>query len=104
MVPDPHDLRLLFDLATRRQDVAGGWWWRIAVWEASAAPDGIRYALTLHGPDNGRVLGYDNDHGHHHRHPPGGDRVAYRFTTCAQLVADFFADVDRHLAGQGVLP
>ncbi len=118
MVPDPHDLRLLFDLATRRQDVAGGCWWRIAVWEGSAAPDDIRDALTLHGPDNGRVLGYDNDHGYHHRHPPAGgarksnelpaspagDRVPYSFTTCAQLVADFFADVDRHLASLGVLP
>lgn len=103
MVPAQPDLRLLFDLVTRRQDVVAGWWWKIAVWEAPGAPDGIRYALTLHGPDNDRVLGYDNDHGHHHRHPPMGERRPYDFTTCARLVEDFFADVDRHLRERGVL-
>ena len=69
-----------------------------------AAPDGIRYALTLHGPNNDRVLGYDNDHGHHHRHPAAGEVTEYAFTTCAQLVEDFFGDVDRYLRSQGVLP
>jgi hypothetical protein len=98
-----HDLRLLFDLATRRQDVADGWWWRIAAWPSAGAPDEIRYSLTLHNPDNERVLGYDNDHGYHHRHPPGAERTAYRFTSCAQLLEDFFVDVDRHLKKQGVL-
>ena len=33
----------------------------------------VRYSLayidpTIHAGDNGRVLGYDNDHGYHHRH------------------------------------
>lgn len=98
------DLRLLFDLATHGQDVAAGWWWRIAVWESPGAPSGIRYSLTLHGPDNTRVLGYDNDHGFHHRHPPTGERRPYPFTSCARLIEDFFVDVDRHLRNQGVLP
>lgn len=34
-----------------------------------------RYSLALidtrRGPDNGRVLGYDNAHGYHHRHHEG---------------------------------
>lgn len=33
----------------------------------------VKYSLSyinprICGPDNGRVLGYDNSHGHHHRH------------------------------------
>lgn len=33
----------------------------------------VKYSLAyinprICGPDNGRVLGYDNSHGHHHRH------------------------------------
>lgn len=35
-----------------------------------------RYSLAyinhnIHAEDNGRVLGYDNDHGYHHRHYKG---------------------------------
>jgi hypothetical protein len=103
MALDPDDLRILFDLATKRQDVKDGWWWKIVVWESSDAPADIRYSLTLHAPDGSRVLGYDNDHQHHHRHPPEGGRI-YDFSTCAQLIADFFEDVDRHLLRIGVLP
>jgi hypothetical protein len=36
----------------------------------------LKYSLAyinprICGPDNGRVLGYDNSHGHHHRHSMG---------------------------------
>jgi hypothetical protein len=36
----------------------------------------VKYSLAyinprICGPDNGRVLGYDNSHGHHHRHSMG---------------------------------
>lgn len=43
--------------------------------EVWVGPDGrvTRYNLayinhSLHGGDNGRVVGYDNQHGYHHRH------------------------------------
>ena len=43
--------------------------------EVWIGPDGqvTRYNLAyinhaLHGRDNGRVVGYDNQHGYHHRH------------------------------------
>jgi hypothetical protein len=40
----------------------------------------VKYSLAyinprIGGPDNGRVLGYDNSHGHHHRHFMG--RVSF---------------------------
>jgi hypothetical protein len=42
--------------------------------------------------DNGRVLGYDNSHGYHHRHFMG--RVEpIEFAGCAALVERFIAEV-----------
>jgi hypothetical protein len=58
-----------------------------------------RYSLayidtSLHGGDNGRVLGYDNAHGQHHRHFMG--RVeTYAFTTYEALVEQFEVEVQR---------
>ena len=42
--------------------------------------------------DNGRVLGYDNKHGQHHRHFMGGDAVC-RFGSYERLLKRFFAEV-----------
>ncbi len=42
--------------------------------------------------DNGRVLGYDNGHGYHHRHFMG--KVApFTFTTYEELVERFIGEV-----------
>ena len=57
-------------------------------------PHGIRYSLTLHAPDNTRLIGFDNAHGV----KPVGSRfkhVGKRFAY--QLVSDFYAEVDRVL-------
>jgi len=73
-------------------------------------PHGIRYSLTLHDSNNTRVLGYDNAHSiklkrkrfsgtkttwdHIHKK----DRIEnYEFETAAQLLEDFWADVDKHV-------
>lgn len=42
--------------------------------------------------DNGRVLGYDNRHGHHHRHFMGSIEPV-EFTTYTALVEQFIAEV-----------
>jgi hypothetical protein len=42
--------------------------------------------------DNGRVLGYDNSHDYHHRHCMGKTE-AFQFTTYAELVERFIAEV-----------
>ena len=77
-------------------------------------PHGIRYSLTLHAPDNTRLIGFDNAHGvkpvgsrfkhagkrfpydHRHRHALD-EGVLYEFDTAYQLVSDFYAEVDRVL-------
>jgi hypothetical protein len=42
--------------------------------------------------DNGRVLGYDNSHGYHHRHFMGKVKPI-RFSTYAALAERFLAEV-----------
>jgi hypothetical protein len=77
-------------------------------------PHGIRYSLTLHAPDNTRLIGFDNADGvkpvgsrfkhagkrfpydHRHRHALD-EGVLYEFDTAYQLVSDFYAEVDRVL-------
>ena len=76
-------------------------------------PHGIRYSLTLHEPYGKRILGYDNAHAvkrpkkfkyagarlsydHKHRHV-SYHGVPYEFRDAYQLLADFFAEVDRVL-------
>lgn len=58
-----------------------------------------RYSLayidqSLYAGDNGRVLGYDNAHGHHHRHFMG-TAESYAFTTYEALVEQFEIEVQR---------
>ena len=45
----------------------------------------------LHTGDNGRVIGYDNAHGHHHRHA-FGQVEAVRFTYFEDVEARFEQD------------
>ena len=76
-------------------------------------PHGIRYSLTLHEPYGKRTLGYDNSHAikqpkkfkdagqrlpydHKHRHM-ADQGCPYEFKDAYQLLADFFAEVDRVL-------
>lgn len=65
-------------------------------------PQGIKYSLTLHAPNGGRILGYDNAHAvcgekrdmpfdHVHK---GTRVVKYPYQNSAQLLADFFNDVE----------
>ena len=80
-------------------------------------PHGLCYSFTLHDPEGSRLMGFDNAH----RVPPLGSRFRsagiehdhwhrtsadtgrpYSFTTADQLVADFFAEVARVLAEQGI--
>lgn len=56
----------------------------------------IRYNLayinpTVHSGDNGRVIGYDNQHGYHHRHA-FGVVTPVAFTSFEDIEARFEAD------------
>jgi hypothetical protein len=60
----------------------------------------LRYSLSLidlsHSSDNGRVLGYDNAHGQHHRHCFGrGDLL--EFESYEKLEGQFEAQVRQYL-------
>jgi hypothetical protein len=53
----------------------------------------VKYSLAYVNPricgvDNGRVLGYDNSHGHHHRHYMG-DVSAVNFSGYEELLETF---------------
>jgi hypothetical protein len=73
-------------------------------------PHGISYSLTLHGPNNERLVGFDNahptaaqkrgepqDHRHHMR-----TIKAYEYRDAAALLADFWETVDAVLRERGV--
>jgi hypothetical protein len=59
-----------------------------------------RYALTLvdinGGPDNGRILGYDNAHDYHHRHCLGKVE-SVEFNTYEEIEARFEKETQRYL-------
>ena len=93
-----------------------GYWTKIEariVVPNDKVPHGIRYSLTLHDRNNVRVLGYDNAHGikpkkkkfgakkteWDHRHDR--KRVEpYEFENAAQLLEDFWNDVNRIMSGR----
>ena len=57
----------------------------------------VKYSLAyvnsaVCGTDNGRVLGYDNSHGHHHRHFMG-KQEPFEFTGYEALAAHFYGEV-----------
>jgi hypothetical protein len=94
-----------------------GYWVKMEVSRVEVTterPHGIRYSLTLHAPDNARLIGFDNAHSarpagshfkhagkkypfdHRHRHALD-EGVLYEFDTAYQLVSDFYSEVDRVL-------
>ncbi|KYZ85034.1 hypothetical protein A3Q32_21300 [Alcanivorax sp. KX64203] len=113
-----HDpaMATLLDLDGSVLDQERGYWIKIKAWAVKPSPEvphGIRYSLTLHEPYGRRILGYDNAHAvrptrgfkyagrilaHDHRHQHAKDKgTIYEFTDAAQLLSDFFDDVDRML-------
>ena len=102
-------------------DPEGGYWVRFVVTRVPVSPEkphGIDYSLTLHGPDGGRLVGFDNAHPvakqkrgepQDHRHTPampGHKRTtkAYEYSDAATLLADFWTTVDAVLREGGVIP
>ena len=78
-------------------------------------PHGLRYSLTLHGPRNERLVGFDNAHAvssvkgpaarsrqnYDHRHRLKTVKP-YEYMDAAALLADFWNEVDKMLKEQGV--
>lgn len=110
-------LKYLLDLDGQILAQEGGCWIKIEVRlldkPTKECPHGIKYSLTLHDRYGKRLLGFDNahaiktgkrgrftgrrviyDHKHEHSTSKG---VPYTFKSAAQLLKDFFEEVDKIL-------
>ena len=115
---DDTGLRDLLDLDGYVGEVGGGFWVKVSVRRMGPSelkPHGIDYSLTLHNPGGERVVGYDNAHplterrGMGRKRTPTGDHrhyrgqiEPYRFVSATKLMEDFWGDVERLLAEEGV--
>src|SRR5579863_3013196 len=107
MIED-HELDVLLDLDGFEFRFGRGYRVKIAAQRATPTegrPHGIKYSLSLHDPNGRRIYGLDNAHGTRgrkpefdHRHVYGGGRRApYRYRGPAQLLEDFYREVERIL-------
>lgn len=106
-------LEVLLQLDSEIFPMNNGYWTKVEAKMVLAnehIPHGIKYSLTLHNPSNIRILGYDNAHGiKPKRKKYGAKRVVwdhrherkivepYEFENAAQLLEDFWSDVERIL-------
>ena len=109
------DLADLIDWAGVYQMTNG---WPVVIraeWEDVSAgrPHGLSYGLLLQDKDGSRLLGFDNSHAldgtgedepfdHEHRVNLVGRTIPYKFSSAAQLKADFFDRVEKYCAQEGV--
>jgi hypothetical protein len=117
---DEHTLEFLLAFDGRIHRYLGGYWLKFEIGRVSVTadrPHGLRYSLTLHGPDNRRLVGFDNAHAvplkkrrgkarsavadHWHR-IEGDPGRPYVFKDAATLIDDFFNEVERVLTENGV--
>lgn len=106
-------LEVLLQLNNEIFPMENGYWTKIeakSVPSNQHIPHGIKYSLTLHSPNNARILGYDNAHAikpkkkkysakrltwdHKHKR-----KIVepYEFESTSQLLEDFWMDVDKIL-------
>ncbi|MDQ2774489.1 MAG: DUF6516 family protein [Acidobacteriota bacterium] len=94
-------------------------WVRFVVRRVPASeskPHGLDYSLTLHGPENERLAGFNNAHPVRVKSGPGGRAggafdhrhqlervVSYEYKDAATLLADFWTVVDAVLREKGIV-
>ncbi len=115
-----HRLEFLLAFDGRRHWYGGGYHIRFEIKRIIATPirpHGLRYSFTLHGPDNKRLIGFDNAHpvslkgsrfnpkavaaDHWHRDETDDGRP-YDFIDAEHLIEDFFNEVERVLIAHGI--
>jgi len=110
---DDFGLDILLQLNGEIFSMENGYWTKIEVKIVVAnehIPHGIKYSLTLHDPNNMRILGYDNAHGIKPKKKKyGAKRLVwdhrhereivepYEFEDAVQLLEDFWTDVEKML-------
>ena len=110
-------LETLLDLNGMTYRLNNGFWVKFEAYLVNATqqiPQGVSYSLTLHDHNNTRVIGFDNAHGcppprrkkfsgrkvtWDHKHGREEKISAYEYESAAQLIEDFWAEVDRIVAG-----
>ena len=115
-----HTLEFLLSFNGRIHCYAGGYWLKFEITkveENEEKPHGLNYSFTLHGPDNRRLIGFDNAHGvpakgarfkrrpkamdHWHR-TETDEGCPYVFKDAETLIDDFFDAVERVLKAHGI--
>jgi len=106
-----HELEFLLSLDGVEFQLLNGHVIRIDAHPVAATgsrPHGIKYSLTLHDASGQRIYGMDNAHRisrkpeYDHRHLYGRGRiVGYAYRGPAELLADFYREVERILTDRG---
>jgi Family of unknown function (DUF6516) len=112
MVEIDHELAFLLSLNGFEFRLASGYVIKIeaqAVIATRHRPHGVKYSLTLHDLSGSRIYGMDNAHGvrrrmeYDHRHVYGRRKmVGYAYRGPAELLSDFYREVERVLKQRGV--
>ena len=115
-----HTLEFLLGFNGHVHRYAGGYWLKFEITKVEAndgRPHGLDYSFTFHGPDNRRLIGFDNAHSvpakgarfkkrsksmdHWHRTQTDEGRP-YAFENAETLLDDFFDEVERVLTERGI--
>lgn len=109
---EDHALALLLSLDGLEFQFARDYVVKIAARETGVSkerPHGIKYSMTLHDLAGRRIYGIDNAHAvrgrteYDHRHVHGAKKiVSYEYRGVAELLHDFYHEVERILRERGV--
>ena len=115
-----HTLEFLLGFNGHVHRYAGGYWLKFEIRKVEASdgkPHGLDYSFTLHGPDNRRLIGFDNAHSvpakgaRFKKRPKAMDQWhrtdtdkgrPYAFKDAETLLDDFFDEVERVLTEHGI--
>jgi len=67
----------------------------LSVAESEKFPDGVKYRLHYCTDDDETIIHYDNSHGHHERHTPGGFDEDYEFPGYDAVQRQFWHEVEQ---------
>lgn len=118
-MPDPAKtgLETLLDLHGTTYRLEKGFWVKFEAYLVTSSeqiPHGVSYSLTLHDRNNTRIFGFDNAHGcppprrkkyggrkvtWDHKHHFEEKVVPYEYESAAQLIEDFWTEVERITLG-----